>query len=185
MTAPVEPRRLTDIPHGERRRAILSVLVRTVLVTAAVLLIYFALPLENSQRITDVNLWVFGVAGLLLVSVAVAWRIRTLATADFPGLHAAETAVVAFFVFVAVFASLYLSISVSNPSVFTEQLDHTTALYFTVTVLTTVGFGDITAVDNGARALVTTQMLLNLVVLAGLGRGLFVAARSVVDQAGR
>jgi hypothetical protein len=185
MTDSGEPRRLADIPTGERRRAVLSVVGRTVVITAAVLLIYFSIPLEDSQRLTDTDLLLFGIGGLLLVAAAVVWRIRSLARADFPGLRAAETAVIVFFVFLVVFATIYLAISSADAGAFTEELNHTTALYFTVTVLTTVGFGDITAVDNGTRGLVTTQMLLNLVVLGVLGRGLFVAARSVVDQAGR
>ena len=32
---------------------------------------------------------------------------------------------------------------------FTQPLDHTTALYFTVTVFATVGFGDIVAATDG------------------------------------
>jgi voltage-gated potassium channel len=39
------------------------------------------------------------------------------------------------------------------------------ALYFTVTIVSTVGFGDITATGQGARALVTAHMIVNLVLL--------------------
>lgn len=47
---------------------------------------------------------------------------------------------------------------------FTQPLDRDTALYFTVTVFATVGFGDIVAASNPMKLLVTVQMLLNLVV---------------------
>jgi hypothetical protein len=40
------------------------------------------------------------------------------------------------------------------------------ALYFTVTILATVGFGDITATGQVARGVVTAQMIVNLAVLA-------------------
>ena len=40
------------------------------------------------------------------------------------------------------------------------------ALYFTVTVVSTVGFGDITAVGQTARAVVTIQMIFDLAFLA-------------------
>ena len=51
-------------------------------------------------------------------------------------------------------------------------------MYFTVTVFSTVGFGDITAVSQPARLLVTSQMILDLVVL-GLGIRVLVGAVEV------
>jgi voltage-gated potassium channel len=50
----------------------------------------------------------------------------------------------------------------------TPTLTRTDTLYFTVTIFATVGFGDITATSQTARLLVTTQMILDLLVL-GLG----------------
>jgi hypothetical protein len=44
----------------------------------------------------------------------------------------------------------------------THALTRTDALYFTVTVFSTVGFGDITAASQSARLVVTAQMLLDL-----------------------
>ena len=51
---------------------------------------------------------------------------------------------------------------------FTEALSRSDALYFTITVFATVGFGDISAQDEVARLVVSSQMLLDLIVL-GLG----------------
>jgi hypothetical protein len=51
---------------------------------------------------------------------------------------------------------------------FTEPLTRSDSLYFTVTIFSTVGFGDISAKAEATRLVVTTQMLLDLVVL-GLG----------------
>ena len=50
-----------------------------------------------------------------------------------------------------------------------------TPLYFAVTIFSSVGFGDIFAASQTARALVTIQMILNLLVL-GAGIGVFVGA---------
>jgi voltage-gated potassium channel len=72
---------------------------------------------------------------------------------------------------------VYLSNSVGDPAVFTHPLDHTTALYFTVTVFATVGFGDIVAASNAMKLLVTVQMLLNLVVFGLVIRVLTSAAQ--------
>jgi hypothetical protein len=52
------------------------------------------------------------------------------------------------------------------------------ALYFTVTVFSTVGFGDITAKTDGARALVSVQMILDLILIASVARLLVTAART-------
>jgi hypothetical protein len=47
-------------------------------------------------------------------------------------------------------------------------MTHTNALYFTITVFATIGFGDITATTPTPRLVVTAQMILDLIVL-GLG----------------
>ena len=52
--------------------------------------------------------------------------------------------------FLVVFATIYLSLSHTSASNFSEGLDHTRALYFTVTVFSTVGFGDITEDGPGS-----------------------------------
>ena len=58
---------------------------------------------------------------------------------------------------------------------FSEPLTRTSALYFSVTVFSTVGFGDITAKTDAARLVVTAQMLLDLLLL-GFGARVFLSA---------
>ncbi len=70
--------------------------------------------------------------------------------------------------FLTLFASQYLAESLTGGSSFSEPLSKFTALYYTVTVFSTVGFGDITPVSNLARALTMCQMFGNLIVL-GIG----------------
>ena len=57
------------------------------------------------------------------------------------------------------------TISGSN---FSQPLSRTDAIYFTVTVFATVGFGDITAKTEAARLVVTGQMITDLIAI-GLG----------------
>jgi hypothetical protein len=59
---------------------------------------------------------------------------------------------------------------------FNESLTRTDALYFTVTVFTTVGFGDIVATSASARVVVIVQMLAGLLLL---GAGIRVLLRAV------
>jgi uncharacterized membrane protein len=83
-----------------------------------------------------------------------------------------------------IFARIYLSNSLTDPSAFTQPLDNTAALYFTVTVFSTVGFGDIVAHTNSMRLLVTLQMLLNLLLLGLVIRLITSAARRGVARRG-
>ena len=48
---------------------------------------------------------------------------------------------------------------------FTQPLTRTDALYFSVTVFTTVGFGDIAAKSETARVVLIVQMLADLALL--------------------
>jgi voltage-gated potassium channel len=69
-----------------------------------------------------------------------------------------------------------------DPSNFTvETLTRTDSLYFTVTIFSTVGFGDISPASEAARILVTAQMILDLIML-GLGIRIFVGAIEVGRQ---
>jgi hypothetical protein len=72
----------------------------------------------------------------------------------------------------------------ANPANFsTQPLTRTDALYFTVTVFATVGFGDITAVSQSARLVVTVQMLLDLLALGLVVRAFVGAVQSARQQA--
>ena len=58
--------------------------------------------------------------------------------------------------------------SLDDSGTFSEALTRSDALYFVVTVFSTVGFGDISPRGEAARLVVAAQMLLDLVVL-GVG----------------
>lgn len=76
-----------------------------------------------------------------------------------------------------VFAVAHASLSHESSAHISEPLDHTGALHLTTTVLSTVGFGDITPESDVARLVVRLQMLLDLVVIGALVRLLTTAAR--------
>ena len=62
-----------------------------------------------------------------------------------------------------------------SPTSFGGHLTHTDGLYFTTTVFSTVGFGDITAKTETARLVVTGQMITDLIIY-GLAIKVFVRA---------
>ena len=67
--------------------------------------------------------------------------------------------------FIVLFAWIYVAMSANHPGTFSEPLTKSSSLYFTITVLATVGFGDITPVTDGARLIVSAQMICDLVVI--------------------
>lgn len=117
----------------------------------------------------------FGALALLVVLLGLFvaflfWGLRRLEQAPYPGWAALELYTLAVVMFLAIFSKLYLMVSLTNPQSFTEALDHFTSYYFALTVLATVGFGDITPVTVLARSLTMVQMALDLTFLALLVR---------------
>ena len=79
---------------------------------------------------------------------------------------------------VTAFAVADLVLARLDPGQFVDLQTKTDALYFALTTLATVGFGDIHAKGQLARLLVIAQMLFNVVVLAAAFRVLAGAARA-------
>ena len=140
--------------------------VLRVLVSIAVLVaLYYWLPLDRSSTGVSVTILVIGLA--LLIGL-IAWQVRLIIGNPHPGLRAVEALATTIPLFLVLFASTYFVMSRLVPHSFSFPLTRTDALYFTTTVFSTVGFGDITAKTQTARLLVTGQMITDLVFL-GLG----------------
>lgn len=142
------------------------------LATAVVLVaLYYLLPLNHVKNV-PLTLAV----GLVILLAVIAWQLRAIVRAKYPAVRAVVALAVTVPLFVLLFASVYFVMARASPANFsTHQLTRTDALYFTVTVFSTVGFGDITPASQSARLVVTAQMILDLVVL-GLGIRVFVWA---------
>jgi voltage-gated potassium channel len=175
----VTPRRLSDLEQRERRKA-LSLTIATVVI-AWILIIgaYYVLPIghESGAR-AIVRLFI----DIALVGAVLVWQMRRIVRADLPEVRAMEALGIIAAFFLAIVSSLYLSMSHASPTTFTEPLDHTRALYLTITIFSTVGFGDITPKTDLARILVSIQMLLDLVIIGVVVRLLITVARSQLGQ---
>jgi hypothetical protein len=68
------------------------------------------------------------------------------------------------------FAYTYLAISHSHRGAFSERLGHVGAVYFTLSTITTVGFGDIAARTNSSRLVVIAQFIFDVGLIFGLVR---------------
>ena len=115
--------------------------------------------------------------GLIIFAALLGWQVLKIMGAEHPELRAAEALAIAVPVVLIVFAFTYLSLSHVQPKSFSEKLNHVQAIYFVVTVVSTVGFGDITPKTNAAMILVSFQIMLDLVLLVGIVRAVFFAAQ--------
>jgi voltage-gated potassium channel len=171
--AAAEARRQADWKRA--LKALTQVVVSIVVMGA----IYFLLPTDDRGPSSD-GPWLL--LELVLFSLIVAVQVPAIVRADHPILRAVVALGVVVPLYLLIFARVYLSGSLSSPASFNEPLDHQTALYFTVTVFATVGFGDIVAKTDTMRMLVTAQMLVNLIVVGAGIRILVSAARRGMEQ---
>jgi hypothetical protein len=131
--------------------------------TAALVAIYYLLLLDHTPTWVAATILVIGLVALIaLVVFQVRWIIRS----RFPVLRGVEALAISIPLFLLLFSGTYVVMAAVSASNFGEKLTHTDALYFTVTVFTTVGFGDIAAKSQGARLLVTGQMITDLIIIA-------------------
>ena len=157
--------------HLPVRTMVLAAL-RALGTTVALVAIYYLLPLDHTSTWTAATILIVGlVAFIALLIFQVRWIIRS----PFPGLRAVEALATSLPLFLLLFSGTYVVMSVISASNFGEKLTHTNALYFTVTVFTTVGFGDISAKSQGARLLVTGQIITDLIIL-GIGAKIILGA---------
>lgn len=151
-------------------------LARVLGATAVLLAIYALVPVPGRSGTSVV---IRLVIGLLVFAAVVGWQIWSVSTAEHPQLRAVEALAVAFVLLVLGFAYAYLSLSHGDPKNFSEHLNHVGAVYFALTIITTVGFGDIAARTNVSRLVVIGQFILDLVFVFGIVRVYFGTARVV------
>jgi voltage-gated potassium channel len=176
-STPAEPLRLADLPKGERRRAVIVCAASVALAWILIFGAYAALPIARESGLRAFTRLGVDIA---LVGAVLAWQIRRIAAARLPELRAVEALGVVIALFLALFSSIYLAMSHESGGTFTQGLDHVRALYFTVSIFSTVGFGDITPRTDTARLVVAAQMLLDLAIIGAVVRLIFSAARSRV-----
>jgi voltage-gated potassium channel len=165
---------LAKLDRGSTWRVIVTAIVRVAVTVTIILGIYAILPTVDEANVGAI---VGLLIGLALAGALLVWQFRRVIDAEHPEVRAVIALVTALAVLIVVFAYTYLSVSHSNPASFSEPLDRIGSIYFTITVLGTVGFGDIVARTQLARVLVSMQIVLDLVFLVAVARTFVVAAR--------
>jgi voltage-gated potassium channel len=182
MTAGVPVLPTAPVRRAERRRArrrVIRSIARTLVVTGAMVAFYVTAPLDQRP--------VGGIAVRLLLELlalvlVLGWQIRSVGRSPHPVLRGVEAVAVSVPLLVLTFAATYVVVDHNSPGSFTEALSRLDAAYFAVTVLATVGFGDIAPVTEGARSLVMAQMLVDLAFVGLVAKVLVGAVRRRRDE---
>ena len=122
--------------------------------------------------------------GAVIYAMVLRFQFKRVVNSKRPGLVAAESLILSAGLFIAIFSAIYVILEGDNPGSFSQPIDHFTAAYFTLTVLATVGFGDITAVSDTARLIVMAQMALGLGFLAVIIKVFTGAAQRAIQSRG-
>jgi voltage-gated potassium channel len=134
--------------------------------------------------------WAFAAAfagGLVLVGGFILHQVRQIRHSRLGGNGSIAGLVLALYVSVLFFAKVYDSLAVGRQGVIVGLSTKTDALYFSLSVASTTGFGDVHAVSQLARGVVIVQMAFNVgfvgVVLASVRRIVSAWTASPVDPA--
>lgn len=147
--------------------------VRLLLVTLVLSVLYLVMPLQTEFAWLGL---VVGLAALVCIAPFAVKRAKAIGNSRFPMLAAGEAVLMVVAMLVFGFSSVYLAVN-RDVGQFEGLETRVDALYFTVTTLSTVGYGDVHATGQSARLLVTLQILFDLSLLAVSVRLLLGAAR--------
>jgi hypothetical protein len=163
----------------QRRRMVIQAIVRIIAVVSFLGIAYFAAPVGQDADTVGVTVLVLGAIGFVATLV---FQVRAIIDSPAPQLRATEALTTTAALVVIVFAFIYVCMSAADAASFSEPMTKVNGLYFTVTVLATVGFGDITAKSDTSRLVVTGQMLLNLLIVGVIVKVLFAASKIGMER---
>jgi voltage-gated potassium channel len=161
-----------ELPRTTRRRIILWAVLRGFLSAAILVVLYYTLPLDEPFG-TDAAVRVL--IGLVVFAGMTVWQVRIIIGSSYPGVKAFEALGLIVPFYLLIFASTYFLMERASAASFTQAMTRTDALYFSVTVFSTVGFGDIAPRSEPARIVLIFQMLGDLALL-GAGARLLLTA---------
>jgi hypothetical protein len=155
-------RRSRDLTRGRRRRLLAAAIARTVITVVVLVVGYHLVPFDRGDT------WQIGlvaVVALVLLFAGAVLELRAVKVAEFPTLRAVQSLTVSLVVVLLSFAGVYMILSNNDSGAFDEVLDHTGAVYFSLTTLTTIGYGDIVPLSHAARNVVMLQMVIDVLII--------------------
>lgn len=154
------------MPRKGKHHPLVVTLAQTTVVLVLLTVGYYLLPVRAP--------WGDAVSAARLAGSLLAWAVlvfllraesRRSRARQEPQYHRVQQLLTALYLLVLGFSVLYLVTATVAPEQFVGLTNRTDALYFSVTIMGTVGFGDVHAAGTPARLMVTVQMLFNLIYL--------------------
>ncbi len=152
--------RQNGAPDDGRQSPLVRLLVRTTLMLALLTVAYFVVPLRAADRHVGARV-VVGVAVAVCVAVVLRAQARVARQVAVRPFAAIEALLTGLYLIVLLFAAGYFVLA-AVPGGFEGLENRIDALYFSLAVVTTVGFGDVHASAPVTRAVVSVHMLFNL-----------------------
>jgi voltage-gated potassium channel len=132
------------------------------LILAAVVVVYFVVPISSDlQRNTVIRVLV----AILVLALMAAGVVRQLRRHLDDSDRRVDGLMVSIMVVMVVFSLCFLTLEQRDPTQFDGMETRLDALYFTVATAASVGYGDVHAMGQAARALVLVQMVFNVVFI--------------------
>jgi hypothetical protein len=159
----------TDL--SAHRVAVRRSVIRSVIVVVTLFVAFAFLPLRGEYW------WIGALLGTLLLATTIPLalsRLQRVLNSERPGFEAAEALVQLLAMLLTGFAAVLYAMNRDGTQV-TGLDTRVDAIYFTVTVMSTVGFGDIHAASQWARIVVTFQIVFDL-LFVGVAVRVFVGA---------
>ena len=172
-------KRYNRLSPSSRRRMRTVQLLWTAVSAVPLLTLYYLAPLDGPL---DISTLIWFALGLVAFALVIFWQVRAIVSSDVPRLRTVRAVVIGVSTLLVVFAATYSVISNSRPDSFSEPLSRTGALYFTLTVFATVGFGDISPRTDVARIVTMVQMITNLITVGLLGKIVFAAMQKALRR---
>ena len=106
-----------DLSAAAPRRQVFRAVLRAVLTSTALVLLYFTLPLTGTLDSSTASLLALGLLGLAGV---ISWQVRAVLRSQYPGLRAIEALAAAIPLFLVLFAAAYVMLADAQPQAFSE-----------------------------------------------------------------
>jgi hypothetical protein len=148
-------------------------MLRAGVTAASLVTLYYVLPLNG--RFSHLG-YVLLPIGLVAFGVLTWFELRAIVRSSTPWMRVVQLLATVVPFFLVIMAATYFVLSRQTPGSFSEHLGRTDALYFTLTVFSTLGFGDIVPISHAARIVVMVQIVGDLVIL---GAGVHVLTGAV------
>jgi voltage-gated potassium channel len=177
---PQTPLAIAKISRGKFALVIVGMIARLLLGLVFILLMLSLVPKHPGDPI------VYPIFVALFGIVVYIWffrrQVKGVYKSRYPTLRALESLILVAAMFLAIFAMIYVMISINDVNAFTEPLDSFNAYYFALTVLATVGFGDIAPNTVPSRSFTMVQMALDIAFIAVIIKVMSGAARKAIQR---